>query len=274
MPDSIPPKIDLEQIAKKSAPTFFASIPSWLRTAVIHFIRKVVHLDHIEAIVRNHQHCQGLEFIDRVFEELDFSFTTSFGAFNRIPCNGRLLCVSNHPLGGLDGLILLRAIGTIRPDVRIVASDALLNIRNLERFLLPVATFGERTTRGQVTEIGRALQREECVVLFPPGEVARLSLRGIRDHEWHRGAVWLSRRYRADVVPMYIEGRNSLTFYLISLFAHKLSPLLLPRELFLKRRKPVHLCIGRTIPAASFDDLDLKLATNSLRDRVESLATV
>ncbi len=272
MLNSFPPKIDIEQLATRSAPDFFASIPSWLRTIVIRFIRKIVHLDEVEAILRRQYDYQGLDFIDRVFEELDFSFVCPSDDLMRIPSRGRLLCVSNHPLGGLDGLILLRVLGSIRQDIRIVASDVLLSIRNIERYLLPVATFGASTTRSQITEIGSALQREECVALFPPGEVSRLSFSGIRDREWHRGAVWLAQRYRADIVPMFIEGRNSLTFYLISLFADKLSPLLLPRELFLKRRKPVRLQVGETVPAASFSNLDPIAGTRLLRYRVESLA--
>ena len=181
--------------------------------------------------------------------------------------------IEDHPLGGLDGLLLLRVLGMIRRDVRIVANELLMNIRNISDFLLPVAAFRDQASRGQLSELSRAIEREECVIVFPSGEVSRPSLRTIRDRVWHKGAVHLAQKHRAPILPLHIQGRNSLLFYAVSLLARRLSILMLPRQLFFKRKKPVRLRIGEIIPWRSFSGLHAESATTLLRNQVESLAS-
>ena len=265
------PLVDLQSLVRKHAPPIVKNLPESVRIRFEQYLRRTLHIARIENFIRQHGTFKGFDLIDEMLEEADISFLVSSRELERIPSFGSVVCVCNHPLGGLDGLIALRAIGTVRSDVVVVANEFLGALPGLRQFLLPVDVFGGKARRDQIAAISRALEEEKAVVFFPAGEVARGTLRGVRDGRWNKGAVRLAQAHAAPILPLHMEGRNSLWFYILSVLSKKLSTLLLPRELFLQKGKSIRVRIGELIPADSIRGIRSAQAITLVRKQVESL---
>ena len=228
--------IDLEEIINKNS-SLLHKTPKFFDNIILKTIEKILCIDKINNFLENTTDLKNIDFIDYAFEFLDFSFSISNKDIKKIPAEGKLVCVANHPLGGLDGLALLKAIYEIRKDVKIVVNDVLLNISNLSDMFLPYGIFSRKTQKINLARIDQALAREEAIVFFPAAEVSRFGLKGIRDKKWHRGAFYFAQKHQAPILPIYINAKNSSFFYIISSILKNFSTLLLPREVLIKRVK-------------------------------------
>lgn len=233
-------------------PGLHSRIPRPLRPWFLSALDHLMHLSEMRSFFVEHAGLQGTHLLDEILDRLDVSYALSLKDRGRIPHEGRLVVVANHPLGGLDGLILLRALLEVRRDVRVVANDLLLELPGLSERFLPYDVFSRRPQKENLSGIGRALQQEEAVLFFPSAEVARLTWRGIREPRWHSGAVHFARKHSAPVLPAFVRGRNSRLFYLASFLSGPLSMLLLPHELFNKRGRTFPISLGDLIPASAF----------------------
>lgn len=157
------------------------------------------------------------------------------GDLENIPSQGPVVLVANHPIGSLDGLVLLRAVAAVRPDVKVVASQLLTYIEPLRNLFVPVDNVAYKTSRKQIEGMQQQLDNQGALILFPAGEVSRMSPKGIRDGHWHTGFLRLAAKARAPIVPIHISARNSNLFYFTSLIYRPLSTLLLVREMFQQR---------------------------------------
>ena len=146
-----------------------------------------------------HPHLRGLDFVEQALGALDFDYWVSEAELENIPASGRVIIVANHPIGSLDGLALLRLLGRIRPDVKIVANRLLAEIRPLRPLLLPVDNLGGKTDRRAILAMGEHLAQEGALIIFPAGEVSRLGPKGVKDGPWQGGFIKLARRTRTPV---------------------------------------------------------------------------
>jgi putative hemolysin len=213
---------------------------------------RLFHLREVRAFLAEHSEARSAELLDEIFERLDVSLSIALRDRMRIPAEGRLVVVANHPLGGLDGLAVLRAILEVRPDVRIVANEILAELPGLSDLFIPYDVFSRHPQKDRLAVIDGALDRGEAVIFFPAAEVARPSWHGIRERRWRRGAVRFARTHSAPVLPVWVRARNSFWFYLASLVNRSASMLLLPHELFNKGGCTIVLKVGDPIPAAAF----------------------
>lgn len=197
----------------------------------------------------------NINFIDELFEHLDFSFVISQKDREKIPSEGKLIVIANHPLGALDSLALIKAISVVRGDIKIVANEILLGIDNLKEIFLPYNVFSFTAQKENLKAIGEVLDKEGVVIIFPAAEVSRLKMGVIKDGPWHKGVLYFSQRHQVPVLPVYIKAKNSLLFYLVSGVSKRLSTLMLPREIFNKRSKNISLVIGDQIPAKALNSL-------------------
>ena len=219
------------------------------------------HLLHEEAFVRfaeQYPHLQGIEFVEQVLEYFNFSAAIADRERENIPVSGRVMIIANHPIGSLDGLALLKLVHDVRSDVRIVANDLLLSIAPLRSLVLPVRVMSGANGRQQLQRISSALANEEAVIIFPAGEVSRLTARGVRDGRWHLGFLKMAERSKAPILPIHIDGRNSTPFYLASIAIKPLSTLMLVGEMFRQRRNRIRLTIGALIPYDSYRKIPLR----------------
>lgn len=235
---------ELEQRLQQRFPDWFHGRRGQLARPLLRSVGRWSRLDQIEAFLQRSSGLRGFGFVAAGLEFIGGQYQVDPAALARIPATGRLLIVANHPSGALDALALLDAVGRIRRDVRIVANDLLGAIAPLQDLLLPVRILGGKARRGSLHAVEEALAAEQCVIVFPAGEVSRLSLRGIRDGRWQRGFVRFARAAAAPVLPVRVEARNSALFYGASTLFKPAGTALLAREMFARRGRPLRLSIG------------------------------
>ncbi|MDD5276270.1 MAG: lysophospholipid acyltransferase family protein [Methylovulum sp.] len=247
--------IDTEQLLNEIYPNFKLLSGNKL---VLGALKRVLHEADCNNVIRKSQHLNGYAFLDKLLDDLNFSYKISAGSQDSIPSVGRLLIVANHPIGTLDGLALVQLVRTIRPDVRIVANRLLLNVEPLQSVFLPVEVLSDKKNLkdSYKTMLG-ALKNEEALIIFPAGEVSRITPAGIRDGEWQTGFIKLAKKNRCNILPIHITAKNSILFYAMSMLYKRLATMLLFKEMFNKNNQTIEFKIGCPIPyttiAASAD---------------------
>lgn len=244
-------KINLEDLIKNHYPKFYNKNILFQKIAKI-FFSKILCINEINSFLENYGESQGIEFIDNLFEQLNFSFNISHKDLKKIPSEGKLICVANHPIGSLDGLALLKLVSEIREDVKIIANDILYEIENLRNYFLPFNMKNRAVQKNNIQNIDKVLENEEAVILFPAAEVSRLKFYHITDSKWHKGAVHFARKNNSPILPIHISAKNSLFFYLLSAINKSFSSFFLVRELFNKKNKTIQIKIGDLIPSRVF----------------------
>ncbi len=220
-------------------------------------LRQLLREKHFSRFYNSYPHLEGMDFVEQVMEHFRFSYVVSDRDRENIPSQGRLVIVANHPIGTLDGLALLKLIHEVRSDVRIVANDLLMHLRPLRSCLLPVENMGKTTSRSQLRDIEKSLKNEEAVIIFPAGEVSRLSVSGVKDGRWHKGFLRLADKAKAPILPVRISGRNSIMFYAASMVYKPMATFLLINEMFRHRDTQVRFTVGKIIPYISYQRLPI-----------------
>lgn len=239
---------DLRELFLSNKNSLLTKSPELFQKLAIKIISRILVINRINAFLADTNR-QGLDFINELFDMLNFSFTISSRDREKIPANGKLIIIANHPLGALDGLALIKAIYEIRRDVKIVANDILTNIENLNSVILPYNVFSSKAQKDYLSRIENSLNNEEAVIFFPAAEVSRFSINGVKDGKWHNGALKLAKKHQSPILPIKVHARNTTKFYITSIINKKLSMLLLPREIFSKSNKNIHLSVGNIIPS-------------------------
>lgn len=226
-----------------------------IRKPLLAILRYLFHESEFQCFAQQYPHLKGFDFIEQVLDYFDFSYTVSSRERERIPAEGPVVIISNHPIGSLDGLALLKLVGEIRRDVKAIANDLLLAIKPLHNLLLPVDNMNGRTARQNLQGIDQYLTDGGAIVIFPAGEVSRLGPAGVRDSEWRNGFLRFAGKAAAPVLPVFVDGRNSVLFYSLSLLAKPLSTLLLIDEMFKQANRCVNVRIGHPVEHSVYNEL-------------------
>ena len=174
--------------------------------------------------------------------------------------DGRLYTfVSNHPLGGQDGVALGAIIGRHYDGrFRYLVNDLLMNLPGLAPLCIPINKTGSQSRNfPQMVESG--FQSDNHILMFPAGLCSRRKGGVIRDLPWKKTFVGKSVQYRRDVVPIHFGGRNSDFFYRLANFSDKymkkvnIAMLFLADEMYKNVHKTFRVAIGKPIPWQTFD---------------------
>lgn len=228
----------------------------WLPRFVLRYIERVVHEDDINQVMHNIGHLHGLTFVDALIGELGVRVELTGAA--DIPQEGGVIFASNHPLGGLDGIAFMHALGKYRKDIKFIVNDILLNIKNLEPLFVGVNKHGTQGRTG-TKQIEEAYARDHALLVFPAGLVSRKRNGRIEDLDWKKSFVNKAKKYRKDIVPVYIEGKNSDFFYNFARFREflgikaNIEMFYLADEMFAQKNKKVTICVGKPISYTYFD---------------------
>ncbi len=265
--------LNIEQAVQQKFPRFQHTRP-WLKKSTLGFLRKITHEYEVNRFLELHQDLRGFDFIDQVLDYFNFSYSISHRDRINIPATGRVVIVANHPLGALDGLSLLKLVGEVRRDVKIVANDMLMNFAALESLFLPVDNLSKSTRKSSVARIVDSLNNDEAVIVFPAGEVSRIRPSGVRDGKWNSGFLNFAKKTNAPILPIFIGARNSSLFYSASMVYKPLSGMMLAHEMFNKNSKNITMRVGETIPYQQIEQLPLVKAekTKLLRRHLYRLA--
>ncbi len=223
--------IDIEKVFASKNPALLKMIPSF----VIRYLKRITHQEEINNFLSQKGHLKGIPFGEAVLDLFGATYQ-SFG-LEALPTDKRYIFASNHPLGGLDGIALLVAIGQKYPEMKFPVNDILLNLKPLDNIFVPINKHGGHS-REAALAIKNAYQSEDQVLMFPAGLVSRKQGGLIRDLEWKKNFVRKAIQHKRDIVPVHISGRNSNFFYNLANIRKRLSlkanieMLYLPNEMF------------------------------------------
>ncbi len=239
--------IDVQKEIEKKFPNINKK-QNLFKKSLFKIAKKIVHEDSINKFLDENSHLKGFEFVDSVLDYFDFDYTVSSTDLENIPSSGKVVIIANHPLGGLDALCLLRLVSQVRSDVKIVANDFLAGFEALNNLLIPINNYKIRQSKKDIKKIYESLNNEEAVIIFPAGEVSRTSSKGIKDPSWNKGFLNFAKNTNAPILPIFLDAKNSKTFYTISMINKTFSTLLLSNEMFNKKSKRITIKIGEIIP--------------------------
>ncbi len=247
-----PVEIDVDAIFLSKNPRLYKLLPGF----ILGYIKRTIHQDEInEALVRFRDK-YGLDFIRAILEHMGIDYTVR-GEEN-IPLKGRYIFVSNHPLGGLDGMVFLDIIGKYHKKVKFIVNDLLLNLKNLEPVFVPVNKHGRQSTE-YVRKIEELYRSDYQVLYFPAGICSRKKGKVITDLEWKKNFIKKAIDHNRDIVPVHFEGKNSRFFYRLANMRKALGikanieMFYLPDEMFMQRNQKITVTIGKPIPWSRFD---------------------
>ncbi len=264
--------IDAEKILAETYPEFKLGKKN---KTVIKLLKKLLHEDDFNRFIRKNQHLRGFAFLDKLLQHFRFGYQVSARSYNNIPAEGRLIIVANHPIGTLDGLALLKLIRSVRPDVRVVANQVLSNMQPLASLFLPVDILSSKKSyKKAYAEMLAVLEQEQALIIFPAGEVSRITPKGIKDGQWKTGFLKLAKKAACPILPVYIKASNSALFYFASLLYKPMGTLLLTQEMFNKQDQEIKFRVGAPIPYSAFADSELsnKALCQRFRKHVLNLA--
>ena len=210
-------------------------------------LKKLLHEEEFQQFAARHRHLKGLDTVEQVLEHLNIDCAVPVRCLEQIPENGPLVIIANHPTGTLDGLALLYAVSRVRRDVKVVTNRMLTHLEPLSSLFIPVDNINGRTSKTALQQMDTQLQNGGVLIFFPAGEVSRLTRRGIRDKKWHSGFIKLAAKYRAPLLPAWIDGRNSALFYASTMMSQHLPLLLLMQQMFRRRNGSLPVTIGEQI---------------------------
>lgn len=245
--------IYLKEVFKSKNP----ALARWIPGFVYSWLNRIICIDDINDFIRKHGDRKGIDFADAIVEYLNLTFQTE-GITNLPSPQGRYIFVSNHPLGGPDGIALISFLGKYYPDLKFPVNDILLNLKNLNNIFLPVNKHGDMS-REAVKAIASAYTSDNQIIMFPAGLCSRKIKGKIEDLEWQKNFIVEAVKHQRDIVPIYISGQNSNFFYNLSNFRKRIGlkanieMLWLPKEAFKKKNETLTLKIGKPISWQSFN---------------------
>ena len=218
-------------------------------------LMRFTRISSLNHFYRRHSHLQGPEFLDRILEHYEIDFEIPEEDYKRLPKDGPFITISNHPLGGIDGVLLLKLLLQQRSDYKIVANFLLQRIAPLAPYILPVNPFeNHRDARSSIAGFKRAMEHLHAghpLGIFPAGEVSTYKDgQLIVDRPWEEAALKLIRKAEVPVVPIYFHARNSRLFYYLSQVNDIFRTAKLPSELITQRNRPIKVRIGHPIQVA------------------------
>lgn len=243
-------KIDLHSILR-------ARIKGWKRILIPGFLisalERLVHQKELNAVLEATDPSTGAEFSRRVYDFFDLNLEVD--GLDNIPSGGRYIFAGNHPLGGLDGIGIIKALGEkySDPEIHVLVNDMLMNVEPLRTVFLPINKYGSQG-RAAAAAIREAYDGSGQIVIFPAGLVSRLHDDGnIADLEWHKSFVAKAIEHQRDIVPMHFEGLNRRRFYRLARWRKKLGigvnieQIFLPAEVCATRGKQFRISFGKPI---------------------------
>lgn len=219
---------------------------------VAKLVMYIMRLNKINKLYSNVYDEDSEAFLDRLIEALGVTIEINEEDLLKIPKEGPFITISNHPFGGLDGIILIKLLSKIRPDYKVMANFLLKKIVPIKDYFLAVNPFEDRkniSSASGIKEALRHLEEGKPLGLFPAGEVSsyKADSNNIEDKEWGQSVLKMIKKANVPVIPIYFKGSNSLLFQLLGLIHPMLRTVKLPSELLNKKNRIIRMRIGSPI---------------------------
>ncbi len=247
--------IDIDSLLKSK----MGSKARWIPRPLVSWLKHIIHQDEVNKYLWESRHLSGTEWLEECVRYLDM--TLDIVGSENLPAkdDGKLYTfVSNHPLGGEDGVALGAIIGRHYDGrFRYLVNDLLMNLPGLAPVCIPINKTGKQS-RNFPAMVETGFKSDNHMLMFPAGICSRRKDGVIRDIEWKKTFVTKSVEYQRDIVPIHFGGQNSDFFYKLANFSDKhlkfnLAMLFLVDEMYKNVHKTFRIAIGKPIPWQTFD---------------------
>ena len=255
-PDKAPFQIDIDEILRSKAGPKAKRIPRF----IVSWLKRRLHQDQVNDFLRIIGDKEGVPWLKGCLDFLDTKLEVK--GLENLPSDAdgrRFTFVSNHPLGGQDGVALGYVLGTHYDGrIKYLVNDLLMFLPGLAPLCIPINKTGKQS-RQFPAMVEAGFSGDDHILMFPAGLCSRRRHGVIRDLPWNKTFITKSVQHQRDVVPIYFSGRNSNKFYTIANICKmlglkfNLAMLYLVDELFKNQHKTFEVHIGRPIPWQTFD---------------------
>lgn len=265
-------RIDVDKVLRERLPKHYRFIPRF----AVRWLERTICQDQLNAILLKMAGKNSVDAATAALNEMDITVRAT--GLEQLP-EGRYMFVSNHPLGGLDGLALISLLGNrYDKNIKFLVNDLLMAVEPLRGVFLPVNKYGSQS-RAAATQIEEALKSGAQFITFPAGLCSRMQPGGtIADLPWQKAAVAHAVNYQRDIVPIFFDAHNSRFFYRFAKWRKKLGIkfnielIFLPKEMIKQCGATLRVFIGEPIPWDSLDARAPKREAARLRDLVINMA--
>ncbi|MBU1719987.1 MAG: 1-acyl-sn-glycerol-3-phosphate acyltransferase [Bacteroidetes bacterium] len=262
--------IDVDKVIREKNPKLRKRLPGF----VFRYLKRILHEDDINEFINSNSHKYGIDFAEAIIDFFQVNLVVE--GLENLPPEGRYVVISNHPLGGLDGIGLINTVGHVRKDILFPVNDLLLHLDNLRDLFIPVNKHG--SNKENIELFDQAFASEKAILYFPAGMCSRKQKGCILDLEWKKTIVTKARQHKRDIIPVHFTGRNRNFFYNLANWRKRfgikgnIEMLYLTDEMFRQRGKDHLIRFGKPIPWATFnkDHKDAEWASK-LKDYVYRL---
>ena len=266
-----PVQVNIDSVIRGKSEKMYRLLPRF----VINYLKRIVHQEEVNEILRRYHGKNGIEFANGLMSE----FKVRFEVRNeeKIPKQNNLIIVSNHPLGGFDGLALISLMSRYHSKIKFPVNDLLMNVPNLQDIFIPINTIGSKSIE-LARQFDEAFASDNVILYFPAGLCSRKIKGKIQDLTWKKTFVSKAKEYKRDILPIYFDGRNSSFFYNLANLRKMLKiktnieMLYLCDELFKQKNSTYKIYVGDLIPHTQLDGQksDYQWA-QYIREKVEGL---
>lgn len=245
-------KIDIEKVLTSKNPALAKRLPCFL----INYLKHITRQDELNDFLTHNREKQGIEFIEAFLNTLNV--TLEIRNLDMLPDNKLFSFASNHPLGGLDGIALASILAKKYGNIKILVNDILMNIPNVANYFLPVNKHGMQA-RDAAEIINNTYTSNNQILQFPAGLVSRKQKGVIIDLEWRKTFIAKTIKYKRDIVPIHVSGKNSNFFYNLANIRKLLGiksnfeMLYLPNEMYKFNNRKITITFGKPISYKTFD---------------------
>ena len=264
--------------AKEVAKAINVSKYGYLGTFIAWMLMKVTRISSINSFYDTITHLDCEAYAQAILEHYEIDYDIPEEDFKRLPKEGSYITISNHPLGAIDGILLMRLLLPLRKDYKIMANFLLERMAPLAPYVLPVNPFEEhKGARSSIAGFKKALQHirdGHPLGIFPAGEVStHKDGKLIVDKPWEEAALKLIKKAQVPVVPIYFHGRNSKLFYRLSRWNPVFRTAMIPSQVLSQRNRPIKVRIGQPISVQTQNEQEnLKEFTDLLRRKTYILS--
>jgi putative hemolysin len=223
-----------------------------LGTFIGWLLMKLLKISTINKVYNRNKHLSDLEFLNGILDEFQIKFEIPEEDLKRLPKSGAYITISNHPLGGIDGILLLKLMLEQRSDFKIIANFLLHRIEPLKPYIMPVNPFEDRKdVKSSITGFKNSilhLRAGKPLGVFPAGEVSTYrDGKLVVDKPWEEAAMKLVKKAEVPVVPIYFHAKNSKLFYKLSQISDTFRTAKLPSEVLTQKKRIIKVRIGKSI---------------------------
>ncbi|MCH2230153.1 MAG: 1-acyl-sn-glycerol-3-phosphate acyltransferase [Crocinitomicaceae bacterium] len=235
--------IDIEKLIASKNPNALKRMPKFL----IRYLKRILNQDEINEFIYKNRDKKNGEWCQAAVDHMNITF--EIRNLENIPKEGKIVLAMNHPLGGMDAMILVSALKGHREDLQFIVNDLLLSLENMQEMFVGVNKHGKN--KGSIREqISALFQSEKAVCIFPAGLVSRKEKGKVKDLVWKKTFVSYSKEFDRTIIPIYIEGGLSNFFYRLARLRKflgikaNIEMLYLSNELFKQRNKHIRFVVG------------------------------